>query len=122
MRKPDIDVDADRPTLAIAPSTQPRGMPRWPRAGSKTFGLETMTDTLQHAIGNLKLVQELIDAGYIRFERRRIGKLEFMRQHDIVRALFLNIGTLVPLPHFASAALQRSNDEDSSAALHRSRS
>ena len=32
--------------------------------GSRTFGLETMTDMLQYAIGNLKQVQELIDAGY----------------------------------------------------------
>jgi hypothetical protein len=36
--------------------------------------------------------------------------------------VFLNIGTLSLRRPFASAALQRSNDQDSSAALHRSRS
>ena len=43
-------------------------------------------------------------------------------RRDAPGDLFLNIDTLSPLPHFASAALQRSNDEDSFAALHRSRS
>ena len=43
-------------------------------------------------------------------------------RRDAPGDLFLNVDTLSPLPHFASAALQRSNDEDSFAALHRSRS